>query len=325
MKKYFTFCLTVILLLTLTACELPARPVKLSDEEVVVTLLEAFQNGDYEALKPYISEDNPLHLFFTGMDDTTGGELAPAYQALHEQLKSLTFTAEAVEGKEAWGTVAVTLSMPDYSRALYDAMVQALDEQVQNGGNAFYDMPNWLLQAAQEEGELYEETFELHVGNRDGDMVMDTNTNRRFFAMLCGGLKPYLKGSITTCTLLDGSTWLMFAQGDEIMAMLWDLSNAIPEGYSQAELEGAAQTFTEAYAPVEGLTAFASAGDGELTARLGIDMGEASTTVLSNLGLISDRITAGSNGWLSLDSSIRSFTRQGASYETENFRPDSEE
>ena len=316
----------IVLLLGATACELPKPPVQLSDEEVVIALLEAFRNGDYEGLKPYISDDNPLHLFFTGMDEAVGGELALAYQALHEQLTSLSFTAEAVEGKEAWGTVAVTLSIPDYSGAIYNAMAEALNDQVQNGGNAFSDMPGWLLRGAQGEGELCEETFELHVGNRDGNMVMDTNTNRRFFAMLCGGLKPYLKASVTTCTFPNDTVWELLAQGDEIIAMLSteQLSTA-EHGYTQAQLEETARAFTETLASVDGLTVCAQVDDGLLTARLGIDMAQASTFALHNLGLISDRITAGSNGWLSLDSTISSFTRDGAGCETENFRPDPEE
>jgi len=97
MKKYLAVLWMIVLLLGATACELPKPPVQLSDEEVVIALLEAFRNGDYEGLKPYISDDNPLHLFFTGMDEAVGGELALAYQALHEQLTSLSFTAEAVE------------------------------------------------------------------------------------------------------------------------------------------------------------------------------------------------------------------------------------
>ncbi|MCI8565441.1 MAG: hypothetical protein HFI39_03845 [Lachnospiraceae bacterium] len=326
MKKYSVILLTFILLLTFTACELPKPPVELSDEEVVVTLLEAFRDGDYEGLTPYISDDNPLHLFFTGMDEEIGGDLAPAYQALHEQLKSLTFTAEAVEGKEAWGTVAVTLSIPDYGKAIYTAMAKALGDQVQNSGSAFSDMPAWLLQGVQGEGELREETFELHVGNRDGNMVMDTNTNRSFFAMLCGGLKPYLKASVTTCTFPNDTVWELLAQGDEIIAMLsTELLSTAKHGYTQAQLDETAAVFMETLSPVDGLIVYAQAEDGLLTARLGIDMAQASTFALNNLGLISDRITAGSNGWLSLDSTISSFTRDGASCETENFRLDSEE
>lgn len=321
MKKSVIIWLAAALLLSLAACRLPERPKELSDEEVVTALLEAFRQGDYEGLTPYISDDNPLHLFFSGMDDETGGELAPAYRALYERLKALSFTAEAVEGKEAWGTVAVTLSMPDYGHAVYTAMAEALNEQVQNGGSAFHDMSGWLTQAAAGEGSVREETFELHVGNRDGSMVMDTNTNRRFFSMLCGGLKPYLKASVTTCVFPDGSVWELLAQGDEIIAMFHTADFTSAQGYTQAQLEETARSYDETFAALDGVASFAHVEEGLLTTRLGVDMAQASTYALSNLGLISDRITAGSDGWLSLESSIRSFSRAGGSCETEYFRP----
>lgn len=318
MKKYVLFLLVVLLSLGLGACQIEP-PKELSDEEVVTAFLEGFCQGDYEGLMPYISDDNPLHLFFTGMQEETGGEMAPVYQALHEKLKELTFTAKAVEGKEAWGTVEVTLSIPDYSNAFYTAMTEALDRQVESGGREFHDMPVWLLQAVQGEGELCEESFELHVGNRDGNMVMDTNTNRRFFSRLCGG--AYLKASITTCTFPNDVVWELLAQGDEIVAMYTADMVSLEEGYTQNELEEAARLTEETYSPVDGLTVCSEISDGVFTLRLGIDMEEASTFALHNLGLISDRITAGSNGWLSLEGTISSFTREGASCTTENFRP----
>ena len=86
MKKYVLFLLVVLLSLGLGACQIEP-PKELSDEEVVTAFLEAFCQGDYEGLMPYISDDNPLHLFFTGMQEETGGEMAPVYQALHEKLK----------------------------------------------------------------------------------------------------------------------------------------------------------------------------------------------------------------------------------------------
>ncbi|MCI8401900.1 MAG: hypothetical protein HFI38_07405 [Lachnospiraceae bacterium] len=324
MKRILLSLIAVILFLTLGGCQLPERPVELSDEEVVVALIEAFKQGDYEGLKPYISDDNPLHLLFSGMAEETGGDLAPAYRAIHEKVAgSVTYTAEAVEGKEAWGTVSVTLSAASLDTEIYNAMTQALSEQARDGGSAFHDMPDWLLKAAQGEAVIQEEIFELHVGCRDGNMVMDTNTNRRFFAMLCGGLKPYLKASITTCTFPTGVTWQLLAQGDEIIAMLHsEIVDGAAAGYTSDDLDATAQLFVDTYAALDGVCAFASVADNVLHASFGIDMETASTYALHNMGLISDRLTAGSNGWLSLDDTLSNFTRSGGSYETETFRPE---
>lgn len=325
MKKCIVFLVTLALCLGMLGCLAGPPEEELSDEEVVIALIEAFKQGDYEGLQPYIDADNPLHLFFAGIDETTGGDMAPAYRRLHEQLKgSITYTAEAVEGKEAWGTVSVTISMPDYSASIYDAMAAALTDHVENGSFALHDMPAWMLLGAEGEQGTAQETFELHVGSRDGNMVMDTNTNRQFFAMLCGGLKPYLKASITTCTFPDGSVWELLSQGDEIVAMVNTEAAAVPEDYAQAELDAMIQSYEETFAPVDGVFARAEVQDGLLYARLGVNMAEASSFALNNLGLISDRITAGSNGWLSLDSTISAFTREGAECVTETFKQEVE-
>ena len=109
MKKYLALILAAVLCLSLTACSLTPKK-ELSDEEVVRTLVEAFQNGDYEGLTPYISDDNPLHTFFEGMDPETGGEMSGAYKATYDKLRtSITVTAEAVEGK-----VNTTITWPSY-------------------------------------------------------------------------------------------------------------------------------------------------------------------------------------------------------------------
>ena len=324
MKKYIALILAAVLCLSLTACSLDLTHKKeLSDEEVVRTLVEAFQNGDYEGLTPYISDDNPLHTFFEGMDPETGGEMSGAYKAIYDKLRSsITVTAEAVEGKETWGTVSATVTAPDFTAAIHDAMVEALTDQVSTGSTAFHDMPDWIEKAASGGGDMREETFELHVGNRDGNMVMDTNTNRQFFAMLLGGLKPYLNASITTCTFLDGSSWVIEAQGDEIVAMMNTQSVEPDASYTDEDLELIAQGIVESYVAVDGVTAWAGMADGLFVISYGVDMENASTFALSNMGIISDRITAGSNGWLSLDSTISSFTREGATCVTETFKPE---
>lgn len=321
LKKCAVLLLTAALCLGLAGCQLGGRAEKLSDEEVVLRLVETFCQGDYEGMKPYISDDNPLHTFLAGTDGETGGEMAAVYQALYEKLKSsITVTAQAVEGKETWGTVSATVTAPDFTAAFHDAMAEAMADQVATGSTAFHDMPAWMLKAIQSGGETREETFELHVGNRDGEMVMDTNTNREFFATLLGGLKPYLNASITTCTFPDGSTWVIEAQGDEIAAMISTEYVEPDSAYTQEELDLIAQDFVDTYSAVSGITAWAGMEDGIFVASYGVDMENASTFALNNMGIISDRITAGSRGWLSLDSTISGFTREGASCVTENFK-----
>lgn len=318
MKKFAALALAGLLCLGLAGCQLlPAATPKLSDEEVVKTLLDRFAQGDYEGLTPYIDADNPLHLLCSNAKGT-GGMAAPC-QAAIRQASDMTYTAQAVAGKEAWGTVAVTLSLPSHSAALHAAMAEALIHQVETGEDSFRDVPGWLTAGMTAPGEPYEESFELHVGSRDGDMVMDTNTNRRFFAMLCGGLKPYLKISLTTCTFPDGTVTELVAQGDELIAIFYQ--ETVPAaGYTREELEYGAQYFEDTYSGVDGVYIGTEISDQGLYARMGVDLTEASSYTLNAMGLISDRLTAGSNGWISLDSTVSGFTRQGATCVTEDFR-----
>lgn len=318
MKKYIMLLLAAALFLALAACG--AKEEKLSDEEVVNTLLQAYQQGDYEAIKPYISEDNPLHVFFGGMDSEVGGEMAPVYQAFHEKTKAVTWTAKAVEGKEAWGTVELELTIPNYYEAVKAAMAAAIEEDTNTGSGAFHDMPGWLLKALDGEVEMVHETYEVNVGNRDGEMVMDTNTNRNFFILLCGGLREYLDATMTTCTFLDGTTWELAAKGDEIVGLVEQESVSGASEYAQEDLELSIQMYEDSYASMEGVWAHSEVQDDLLISRLGVDLGTASSYNLMQIGLTDSIVT--SSSWLSLESTISGFTRDGASCVTETFKPE---
>lgn len=319
MKKYL-MTLTAALCLLLTACGPLRRPEKLSDEEVVNALVQAVRQGDYEGVKPYISDDNPLHQLFSGTDEAVGGEMAPVYRACVEKAAAVACTAQAVEGKEAWGTVDVTLTAPNYYDALHAAMAEALKEDVETGSGAFYDMPGWMARALEGEGETLEESWQLHVGNRDGEMVMDTNTNRQFFTALCGGLKSYLDASMTTCTFPNGVVWVLAAQGDEIVALVRTETLSGAGRYPPEDLEAAIQAYETPYETQEGLFAHGEVQGDLIISRLGVDMETASSFTLVQMGLIDKQTTAGSNGHLSLSATISGFTRDGAACITETFK-----
>ncbi len=325
MKRYFLMLAAAALCLCLAACSSAGRQEQLSDEEVVNTFVRAFQQGDYEGMKPYIDADNPLHLFFSGMDEAVGGEMAPVYRACLEKLKSVSCTAQAVEGKEAWGTVDVTVTIPNYYDAFHDAMAAALEEDVASGSGAFYNMPGWMTAALEGDGELLEESYQLHVGSRDGEMVMDTNTNRQFFTALCGGLRYYLDASMTTCTFPDGSVWVIASRGDEIVATIQTESLSGAGEYSAEDMEAIIQGYEAQFADLDGMCAHAEVQGDLLTSRLGVDMDTASSFTLVQMGLIDKQTTAGSNGHLSLSSTVSGFTRDGASCVTEHFKPEQPE
>ena len=318
MKKLAALLTAVLLCLALAGC---AKEEKISDEEVVNTFLQAYQQGDYEAMKPYISDDNPLHRLFAGMDDAVGGEMAPVYRAFYEQAKTITWTAKAVEGQENWGTVSLEFTVPNYYEAIKASMAAAIEEEVANGGGSFHDMPGWLLQALDGEVEMVQDTYEIHVGNRDGEMVMDTNTNRRLFIVLCGGLQEYMgTASMTTCTFPDGTAWELAAKGDEIVGAI--CSENIPGAslYAPEDLALVIESFALDYEGVDGVCAGGTVQDDLLISRLGIDMWTVSSFNLMQMGMLDSILT--SSSWLSLESTVSGFTREGASCVTETFMPE---
>lgn len=316
MRKYMTLLLAALLCLALSAC---AKEEKMSDEDVVNTFLQAYQAGDYEAMKPYISDDNPLHEFFAGMDDAVGGEMAPVYRAFYEKTKDFTWTAAAVEGQENWGTVSVELTIPNYYEAIKASMAEAIQEEV-SGGGAFLDMPGWLTKALDGEVETVHETYDIHVGNRDGETVMDTNTNRNLFILLCGGLREYMDASMTTCTFSDGTAWELAAKGDEIVGVVHSESVPGASLYTPEDLDLVIQSFAASYEGADGIWAGGEVQDDLLISRLGIDMWTVQSFNLMQMGLIDSILT--SSSWLSLESTISGFTRDGAQCVTETFKPE---
>ena len=200
-------------------------------------------------------------------------------------------------------------------------MAAALEEDVETGSGAFYDLPGWMAKALEGEGSTTEETWPLHVGNRDGEMVLDTNTNREFFTALCGGLKPYLNASMTTCTFPDGTEWVLASHGDEIAALIRTESISGAGQYAAEDLEAVIQAFEAPYETLDGLFAHGEVQGDLLVSRLGVDMETASSFTLVQMGLIDKQTTAGSNGHLSLSATISGFTRDGAQCVTETFKP----
>ncbi|MDD6572141.1 MAG: hypothetical protein PUF12_07160, partial [Thermoflexaceae bacterium] len=159
----------------LLAVAMPKKQ-EMSDEEAVIAFITAYQQGDYEEFKKYVSEDNQLNYIMAalGQDNT---EMAAVYQMVHEQTKNVVFTAKAVEGRERWGEVTVTLQNVDLYTPVQVAMASAIEEQVTNGTDSFSDMPAWLLAGAANPGKTVKEEFTVYVGCSEGETVLDTNTN----------------------------------------------------------------------------------------------------------------------------------------------------
>lgn len=305
MKRIVIMMMTLFLCLGISGCALVPQKEELSDEEVVNTFLQAYQNGDYEAIKPFISDDNKLHTFFSVLTEGNGNGMEEVFKRVHELTKDFTFTAKAVEGKERWGEVSVKIQTKDISGNILTAMSEAIASEVANNDDSFKNMPAWMLKAI-ETAEPVEKEMTVYVGNRDGENVMDTNTNREFFDLLNGGFYYYIYSTMTTCSN-KYDAFEIFAKGDEILGMV-----------ETAQLIDMSDDELQAYlAPFQfpGVNVQATHDDEGITMKLGVDFETASSKRLADLNIISNRITA-SGGYLSLRTTVKDFYDSAMDCET---------
>lgn len=354
MKRILYLMLSIVLCFSVTGCLGQNDKNKLSNEEVIKTFLTAYQNGDYEGIKPYISDDNKLHKMFKALGEDEPAGIEKVYQEIHKQTKNFTYTVEAVEGMEKWGQVIVHLNTVDYNDQINEAMAEAISDYVKNGVETFSDMPSWLIKGLNKTGKPVDTDFTVHVGNRDGIMVMDTSLNDDFFSAVCGGLYDYLKSDLTmtTSSTSDSSFVIqMAAMDDEIIGVVQSSFALIPSDITDEEIQTVIDDYLAAFSEIldkenkdtsstftnpftsetivieipdvsgegkksGGIVYNAFAQDGDIITRYGVDLKTASMKTLIQLGLVSNESNSDIIG---LNTSIRGFTRDGMDSETEDF------
>ena len=285
---------------------------KRTDDQIISDFLTAYQEGNFEAMEPYFDEDNLLRLFCQGQEN--GGEMAEVYKKVWELTKDFTFTAEAVEGKEAWGEVTLHLQTNEIVSGIPGAMWSAIQAQTENGDDSFADLPGWLGDALQT-GDPIDEELTVYVSHRsDGDRI-DSSACREMYEQLTGGFYDYIDMTMTTCTA-ENDSYYVAAQGDSIVGMV---ETAVQTEGTEGLTEEDVQAYEDGFQAMTGVAAKAGLReDGSVELRLGVDFDQASSTALANLGVISDRVTS-SGGYLSLWSTIDSFKADGMTCETNDF------
>lgn len=285
---------------------------KRTDDQIISDFLTAYQEGDFEAMEPYFDEDNLLRLFCQGQEN--GGEMAEVYRKVWELTKDFTFTAEAVEGKEAWGEVTLHLQTNEIVSGIPDAMWSAIQAQTENGDDSFADLPGWLGDALQT-GDPIDEELTVYVSHRsDGDRI-DSSACREMYEQLTGGFYDYIDMTMTTCTA-ENDSYYVAAQGDSIVGMV---ETAVQTEGTEGLTEEDVQAYEDGFQAMTGVAAKASLReDGSVELRFGVDFDHASSTALANLGVISDRVNS-YGGYLSLWSTIDSFKEGGMTCETNDF------
>ena len=285
---------------------------KRTDDQIISDFLTAYQEGNFEAMEPYFDEDNLLRLFCQGQEN--GGEMAEVYKKVWELTKDFTFTAEAVEGKEAWGEVTLHLQTNEIVSGIPGAMWSAIQAQTENGDDSFADLPGWLGDALQT-GDPIDEELTVYVSHRsDGDRI-DSSACREMYEQLTGGFYDYIDMTMTTCTA-ENDSYYVAAQGDSIVGMV---ETAVQTEGTEGLTEEDVQAYEDGFQAMTGVAAKAGLReDGSVELRFGVDFDQASSTALANLGVISDRVSS-YGGYLSLWSTIDSFKEGGMTCETNDF------
>lgn len=285
---------------------------KRTDDQIISDFLTAYQEGNYEAMEPYMDEDNLLHLYYQAQEN--GGEMAEVYRKVHDLTKNFTFTAEAVEGKEAWGEVTLHLQSNEIVSGIPDAMWSAIQAQTENGDDSFSNLPGWLKDALKT-GDPIDEELTVYVSHRsDGDRI-DSSACRELYEQLTGGFYDYIDMTMTTCTA-ENDSYYVAAQGDSIIGMV---ETAVQTEGTEGLTEEDVQAYEDGFNAMSGVAAKAGLKeDGSVELRFGVDFNRASSTALANLGVISDR-TNSYGGYLSLWSTIADFEKSGMTCETNDF------
>ena len=285
---------------------------KRTDDQIISDFLTAYQEGNFEAMEPYFDEDNLLRLFCQGQEN--GGEMAEVYKKVWELTKDFTVTAEAVEGKEAWGEVTLHLQTNEIVSGIPGAMWSAIQAQTENGDDSFADLPGWLGDALQT-GDPIDEELTVYVSHRsDGDRI-DSSACREMYEQLTGGFYDYIDMTMTTCTA-ENDSYYVAAQGDSIVGMV---ETAVQTEGTEGLTEEDVQAYEDGFQAMTGVAAKAGLReDGSVELRFGVDFDQASSTALANLGVISDRVNS-YGGYLRLWSSVDSFKADGMTCETNDF------
>lgn len=314
MKKRITILAAVTAICLLgSGCSAIGGKKQISDVDVVTTVLNAYQQGDYESMKPYLDEDSKFHPMLAAVTAENATAMDKVYQEAYALTKNFTYTAEAVEGEEKWGHVKVHIQTNNIVSGISDSMAEAIAEQVKNGGDSFYDVPTWLM-AGLKSGEAVDEEFVVTVTLINKKKMISTQTGE-LFSVVSGGFSEYMNLSMTRCTD-EGEQYDIVSSGDEIKAMLEEsVVDAEPEELTEEYLTAFADTF----GTLPGVFVKAEVKDEEhLLIRLGFNMDTASSKDLADMGIISDRLTTG-GGHLSLDSTIRGFEETGMTCVTEDY------
>ncbi|MDE6281719.1 MAG: hypothetical protein K2M15_08025 [Oscillospiraceae bacterium] len=322
-RKITALCtLALALCLTVSGCNSgPKQTAAKSAEEATLHFLTDLQNGEFDMAKTYLAEGNPLLYVFPAGEGEDAPALSAVYQQFCEKMKGITFRV-GDEGAVGNSMVYIAARQYDFRTAINDAMLEAIQNQCQNGGDAFSNYAAWMEQGIANAEMGGEETVRAMATEKKGAYEIDHRgyTDHDFMNLITGGFYDYADFQMAVCTgSMDdvGHTYYIAALGDEVIACIEEVSVAGTEGELDDETIAALNTlYAQSVEQTPGIyMGVYKSGDRVVTCA-GIDFQTADQRALVNSGMVSGAYQGNmADGHLSLASTIRSFEKNGMTCE----------
>lgn len=314
----------MVLCMALTGCDGlgggPSQQKAADSKEAADHFLTDIKNGDYEAASSYLLEGNRLFRVFAAKDGESVPMLDEVYKKVMSQMGDFTYT---LEDGPASDCITVKFQGKDCGASIHAAMDQAIQEQTQNGGDAFTDITGWLTTGLENAETAEEQEYQCIMTKKSGRYHMG-HTSYGEIALLNAitcGFYDYTKLTMTTCTSTeDGVEYKEYiaALGDTMIASVETMTEKLDAPLTDEEKEMMRQSV---FADLQGLdgvyTGVYFNDDNTVTMSLGIDYNTASSFVLADLGIVSGKYISNGTNNLSLSATLQGYEADGTVWETQ--------
>lgn len=283
-----------------------------TDAQRAQKVIDAYATGDVKTLKSYISNDDSLNLMLDALDETDASGMKEVYQKVYELTKDAEFVvAEEDKSEDDDGYAEVTIKTVDFTNALMTEMANAALE----GGDAFADVPTWMMNALNTGGDPVEKTVKVRT-HSNGSLY--EGYNDELLDVMTGGFYDYIMTTMTSCVENNE-----YQDASYLLAIYDTLHYSLDEyifpfdgiEYSDEDVEALIYELTGEFDDADGIVAGGTRVEDGVRIYILINYDVASTFTLNRLGFIS----SGSGDKISLSASIDGMESEGVSCVTTDF------
>ena len=316
-QKTFILC-ALVLCLALSGCNMgPSQEKANSEEEALTHFLTDLQSGDFEQVRTYLREGNPLLYLLPVGEGEEPLARENVYKQFRDKMGGMSF--RITEGEfSANGMIYTAVKQYDFKEGIYTAMLDALQTQCREGGSAFADYAGWLSAGIADAEMGEEDTIRATVIKNSGSYTVDHRgyTDHDFMNLITGGFYDYADFQMAVCTgTMDGveHRYYIAAQGDEVIAYLEEVAEEDLTGEIDDEIVAGLNEFYEQYAAEqEGIYMNVYREGDKIVTSAAIDFRTVSQTALINAGIVSGVYDSNMyNTHLSLAATVSSFEKAG--------------